>query len=194
MKRPAMHVVPLLFVLLTSGVGLLHAQTEGTKVEFIAFAVNTTTASASVTGTVQIVIDRWSTDAEQDQLLAAFQESGSTRQLSALQKLNPVGYIRTPDSIRYELHYARQVADADGGRRVFIASDRTIGFWQAAANQRAIDYPFTLIEMHLGHGGTGEGKMSLATKIRVDRTRKIVELENYSAQPVLLQNVEEKKK
>lgn len=193
MKRPTMH--RLLLSLLVSVVGLmLSAQTQGEKVEFTAFAVNMNATGAAAAGTVQIVIDRWSTDAERDQMLSAFQENGSNRQLAALQKLRRVGYIRTPDSIGYELHYARQTSDEDGGRRVFIATDRPIGFWEARNRPRTIDYLFTLIEIHLGHGETGEGKMSIATRITVDRKRNVIELENYSAQPVLLQNVQERKK
>jgi hypothetical protein len=195
MKTHTKYRLCLSLALVASAAGLtLRAQTPAGQVEFTAFAVNMNTTGAAAASTVQIVIERWSTEAEHAQLLTAFRESGTVRQFSALQQLRPVGYIRTPDSIRYELHYARQIADADGGRQIFIASDRTIGFWEAAANQRTIDYPFTLIEMHIGHGRPGEGKMSLATKVTVDRKRNLVQLENYSAQPVLLQNVEERKK
>lgn len=172
----------------------VEAQTSSDKVEFTASAINMNTTGAAATSTVQIVIDRWSTDAERDRLLAAFQESGSERQLTALQKLPRIGYIRTPDSIGYELHYARQVADEDGGRKVFIATDRYISFWEAANRPRSIDYPFTLIELHIGHGGTGEGRMSIATRIIADKTNNVLTLENYSALPVRLQNVQERKR
>lgn len=172
----------------------LGAQTQGEKVEFTAFAVNMNATGSAAAGTVQIVIDRWSTEAERDQMLAAFQEKTPERQLDALQKLRKVGYIRTPDSIGYELHYARQVADEDGGRKVFIATDRYIGFWEATNRPRSIDYPFTLIELHIGHGGAGEGKMSIATRIVPDMKNKVITLEDYSALPVRLQNVQERKK
>lgn len=32
----------------------------------------------------------------------------------------------------------------DGGRDVVIATDRPIGFWEATARPRTIDYPFTV--------------------------------------------------
>ena len=43
--------------------------------------------------------------------------------------------------------------------------------------------------MRVGPTGTGEGKMSLFTKVEVDRKANAIVLENYGTQPVLLQNV-----
>src|SRR5207244_11194829 len=57
----------------------------------------------------------------------------------------------------------------DGGERVVMTTDRYIGFWEAANRPRSIDYPFTLIELHINANGEGEGKMSLATKITADK-------------------------
>ena len=37
--------------------------------------------------------------------------------------------------------------------------------------------------------GTGEGKMSIATKITIDKKRETIVLENYGTQPVRLNNV-----
>jgi hypothetical protein len=37
--------------------------------------------------------------------------------------------------------------------------------------------------------GKGDGKLSLATKITMDRERRTIELENYSSQPVMLKDV-----
>ena len=70
-----------------------------------------------------------------------------------------------------------------------IATDRPIGFWEAANRPRTIDYPFTLIEMKLGADGTGEGKISLFTKIIYDKRANQIVLENYQSQPVSLTKV-----
>ena len=76
---------------------------------------------------------------------------------------------------------------AGSGRRIVIATDRPIGFWEAANRPRTIDYPFTVIQMQLGKDGTGEGRMSIATRIIAHDN--VVELENYSTQPVMLKQV-----
>ena len=70
-----------------------------------------------------------------------------------------------------------------------LATDRRIGFWEASNQPRSIDYPFTIVELHLNNDGEGEGKLSLATKVTMDKTHTAITLENYSTQPVLLQSV-----
>jgi hypothetical protein len=50
-----------------------------------------------------------------------------------------------------------------------------------------VDYPFTVIQMQLGKDGTGDGRMSVATRIIAHDN--IIELENYAAQPVMLKQV-----
>ena len=109
--------------------------------------------------------------------------------LEELQDLPRVGYIRTPNSVGYDLHYARHAPAEDGGDRIVIATDRYISFWEAYYRPRTIDYPFTFIEIHLNKDGEGEGKMSLATKVMADKETNQIVLENYASQPVLLQAV-----
>src|SRR4029078_11477184 len=78
---------------------------------------------------------------------------------------------------------------AEGGSRVVLITDRRIGFWEAANQPRSVDYPFTVIELRLNRDGEGEGKMSIATKIIMEREANIVTLENYETSPVRLTNV-----
>jgi hypothetical protein len=163
-----------------------HAQTMGQPERFTAFAVN---MDGGGSGTVEIVVNRWSTDAERNTLLATALDKGADRLLDTLQSMSRVGYIRTPDSIGWDLHYAHHAPLAEGGERVVIATDRRIRFWEAANRPRSIDYPFTVIEMHVNADGEGEGTMSVATKVIADKENKIITLENYGTTPVLLKNV-----
>lgn len=139
--------------------------------------------------TVEIVLNRWSTDGERDRLLIVLQDQGPAKLLDALHAVPRIGYIRTPDSLGYELHFARKTPGEDGGEDIVIATDRYIGFWEAANRPRTIDYPFTVIQMHMNPDGQGEGRLSLATKIIADKKRQTIILENFGIQPVLLTNV-----
>jgi len=65
--------------------------------------------------------------------------------------------------------------------------------WEARNQPRTMDYPFTLIEIHLDKDGKGEGKASVATKISFDKDKNQLELENYSSEPVRLNNVKVEK-
>ena len=140
-----------------------------------------------------MVVNRWSTDAERDRLMTALMEKGPEKLLDTLQDMPRVGYIRTPNSVGYDLHYARRAPGEDGGERITMATDRHIGFWEASAQPRSIEYPFTVIEIHMNKNGEGEGKLSLATKITADSDHKTIILEDYGIQPVLLQHVREEK-
>lgn len=46
-----------------------------------------------------------------------------------------------------------------------------------------------MIELRLQKNGEGEGKVSVATRIIADKANKVVTLENYEIQPVLLTKV-----
>jgi len=170
------------------------AQTSGSPERFTAMAVNMSNVGRTGATTVDIVVNRWSTDKERDRLLSVLMEKGPDKLLDTLRDMPRVGYFRTPNSIGYDLHYARRTPLPDGGERVVIATDRRIGFWEAANQPRSIDYPFTMIELHINADGEGECKISLATKIMADKESKTVVLEDYANQPVLLQSVKRERK
>jgi hypothetical protein len=186
-------MVWLLSVAFAASIGVAGAvaQTHGGREKFTAFAVNLdgTPVAPTGAGVVEIVVERYSTDAERDRLLTVLMEKGPEKLLDTLQSLPRVGYIRTPNSIGYDLHYARKAPLPDGGERVVLVTDRYISFWEARNQPRTIDYPFTVIELRLNRDGVGEGKMSIATKITVDKENKLIELEDYGTQPVLLTSV-----
>lgn len=157
--------------------------------KFTAFAVDISNTAPRANATVvDIQINRWSTDTERDQLLQVFRSKGQEGLLSALQKLQVVGGIRTPGSLNYDIHFARQRASGDGGREVFLMTDRYISAWEAMNRPRTFDYPFTLIQLQLDKDGRGVGKASIATQITQDPDGTIV-LENFSSQPVMLNDV-----
>ena len=156
---------------------------------FTAFAINMNARVAgAATSQVDIHIQRYSTDAERDKLLDAFKTGGQDQLLDTLQKLPVVGYIKTPTSLRYDLHFARQVPNPEGGRKVILLTDRHMAMWEVVNSTRSVNYPFTLVQLQLGPDGKGVGKASIATKIT--QQDNVIELENFEAQPVLLNNVQ----
>jgi len=163
---------------------VIPASAQNVKESFTGFAINMN--SGPKTGTIDFTIERWSTDAERDQLLAIIAEKPKDPTqplLRALQKLPKVGGIRTPQTLSWDLHYARQFPDDEGGRRIVLATDRPIGFAEARNQTRSMDYPFTIVEIHLDKNDKGEGKILAGTKIFVDKNKNLV-LENYAQQPV----------
>ena len=164
-------------------------QSRGAGERYTALAVNMGSPGRWTTTTVEMVMTRWSSDAERDRLVGILLEKGPQQLLEALQDTPKVGYIRTPDSLAYDLHFAQKMAGEDGGERVVLATDRYISFWEARERPRTIDYPFTVIDLRLPPDGVGEGKLSLFAKITADKNRKTIVIEDYGTQPALLKSV-----
>jgi hypothetical protein len=168
--------------------GAVSAAPKSKPIEsFRAFAVGLGTGKA---GVIDIDIYRWSTDEEREALLTTLVEFGPDKLLDALEKIRPpVGYIRTPTSLGYDLYYARDNPAPDGGRRIVLATNRRVTFREAANNTRSMQYQFTLIEIHLDQSGKGEGKLVPAARVSWDKQAKKIEIENYNALPVDLTTV-----
>jgi hypothetical protein len=186
MAALAVGVAALVVLAAPSGIG---AQTTGNPERFTALAVNMDGFWFTRTGPVEIVVSRWSSEAEQTRLTQILLDKGSDALLEALRDAPRVGYFRTPNSIGYDLHFARALPGDDGGRRIILATDRPIAFWEARNQPRSIDYPFTVVELRLNADGEGEGKMSIAAKISGNKALNLIELEDYASQPVRLLGV-----
>ncbi len=134
---------------------------------------------------VDIPVYRWSTDEERESLLTTLQELGPDRLLDALQKIRPpVGVMRVPGRIGWDLYDGRNNARPDASCRVALATNRPVSFREAANNTRSMRYQFTLIELHLDACGKRDGKLVPAAKVSWDHETKKLEIENYNAAPV----------
>jgi hypothetical protein len=195
-----MRALPSLRVLLaTAAIGALmltpsaRLAAQNVKESFTGFAINMN--SGPSTAVLDFTITRWSTDAERAQLLAIIKENPKNptdKLLKALQKMPKVGFIRSQKTLAWDLHYARQAPLDEGGRQIILATDRPIGFWEARNQPRSIDYPFTILEMHLNKNDEGEGKILVGTRIYVDKKDNVV-LENYAQQPVMFNEIKKVK-
>ena len=161
-------------------------QIEDSPARFTAAAVDMNRGAA---GTVELVVNRWSSDADRDRLMTVMFDKGPEKLLDALQEMPRTGYIRTPGSIGWDIRFARHMPAPEGGERIVLVTDRRMSFREVANRHRSVDYPFTVIELRLQKNGEGEGKVSVATRIIADKANKVVTLENYDIQPVMLTKV-----
>ena len=144
--------------------------------------------SRAVAAQVEIDIDRWSTPAERERLVASIGK-GQRTMLEVLQDLPRVGSIRTPGDLGLSLHYAHQTRMEDGRRRIFLVTDRVLGFAEVWYQSRTVDYPFTLVELLVGEGGEGTGTLSLAAKVTATGDGRFVRVENWDTNPIQLTQV-----
>ena len=154
-----------------------------------AFAVDLGGPQRARSGTLDIAIERWSTPDEVAKLQAALTEKGEDGLLDALQKMKRVGYIRTPTSVGWPMHFATEVVGSDGTRRILFATDRPMSFWEIVNRPRSADYAFLVGEIRVRADGKGEGKLVTAGKVDYNPETKTLEIENYSTQPVRLSEV-----
>ena len=140
--------------------------------------------------TLQIVIERWSTDEERAMLIDTLVEKSADKLLDAVQKIKPrAGFIRTTTSLGWDIQFARETDLPSGGKRIVFATDRPMGFREVRNSNRSADYEFMLCEIRLGPDGKGEGKLAAAAKISYDKDAKKIEIENYGQEPVRLTQV-----
>jgi hypothetical protein len=163
--------------------------------------LQTQAQDAGLQGVVEIAIERWSTDAERQTLVGqlagtTLKTGGQDKLLKALQSIKPrAGFIRTPNSLGWEIQYARDNVQSDGTRQIVIATDKPVSMGAALSGSESLDYPFTLIEMRMGANNKGEGRMLARSAITTKNGR--LELENYGNEPIKLSEVtqeEDKKK
>lgn len=177
------------------------AQTNGEKLQITAWAVNMSNIATGANASIEFNVTRWTTPEERQDLIDTMVERGQDALLAKLQKMPSHGRMRFPtltgaDPLRlalgWDLRYTWQDQLPDGGRRIVMALDRYMPMWEVANRPRSVDYPFTLIEMRVNKDGEGQGKLSVASKITFDKQRKVMELENFTSEPVRLQNVKVK--
>jgi hypothetical protein len=162
---------------------------------FRAFGVN---MQGGISGTLDIVIERWSADGERAVLLdqvagTSAQRKDQDKLVRSLQDIEPrTGYIRTSRSLGWDLKYARENIMADGTRQIVIVTDKPVSFFAAANQTRTMDYPFTLIEMRFPAGSDkGEGKLLNQTSISTKNGH--LELEIYGQEPTRLTQITQQK-
>jgi hypothetical protein len=184
-----------------------------------------TATSTNVSGApdaIRIDILRWSTDAERDRLMDAWNLKlatagragrgggrggrGASAEVTApptpevmlaraLQQATTVGYLWSREVAGYAIRYAGKTTNADGSERILLVTQRRLG----AVNDLwkpagdSPPYDFSVIELHLNTNGSGEGKTSLNGKVAPDGSLKMIAVENYDALPVVLSHVQKQK-
>ena len=176
-----------------------HAPSATDKVTIDGWALNMSNIATGANQMIRINIDRWSSPSQREHLIATFLEKKQDGLLRELEKQPELGRFNFPGymgpdpnstmRLGTEIRYAMNFRGEDGGRRIVIITPRVIGFREAANQPRTYDYPFSLFEMRFDESGKGEGRMAYATQITFDKKKNTIELENYSSEPVRLNNL-----
>jgi hypothetical protein len=157
--------------------------------KYTALAVNMDAPTGQVATPVDIVVERWSTDAERDRVMNALLEGGQDKLLAVVQSLPRIGSLYTAGSTGVALRYARHGVEQNGSDRVLIVTDRPISFGEARERPRTMDYPFAIVDMRISSNSRGEGRLLYGAKMGIDKQTNQIVLENFGAQPIALNDV-----
>ena len=166
------------------------------KVRIVGWALNMSNIATGANQTIQIDIDGWSNPSQRQHLIDTFLEKKQDGLVRELEKQPELGKFRFPGymgpdpnnvmRLGTDIRYAMSFPLENGGRRIVIITPRVIGFQEARNQPRTVDYPFSLFEMRFDKAGKGEGRLAYATQISFDKKKNSIEIENYSSEPVRL--------
>ncbi len=179
----------LLMALPLSTSALSQSRSAGPKVDRFTFGVAASTQAEVNKNRHDLVIHRWATDAERDQVQARVAAEGVAKLPIALASAHDAGYLHLPGSTSYTVRYARRVARPDGSADVVVVVDRPVWTWW---NGSAVDTKdlnaYTVLQLRLPNSGAGEGKLSVGEKVDADKAAGVV-LGDFGTRPAVLNDV-----
>jgi hypothetical protein len=162
-------------------------QPKTVQEEFSAVYTNISNVGAVGALPVTIRIRRWTGDDEHVSLMRRLAKDGTEAIVRDLQEAKSVGSIGTPQTLPYDLRYARQYPLEGGGRQVILMTDRPMSVFERFSGSVTRDYPLTWIELKLDAAGKGEGSMLLAARLRL--IGDVLGIEDFANQPAKLSDI-----
>ena len=183
------------------------AQEAGVEERYTSNAVAMGTSNPPIippgrTATVDIAITRWTTDEEREMLFGELVENEQQGLVNALRAQAETGWVRVTGPSRSgsmrglpseRLRYARQIVAEDGSRRIVLALDRPISFYEATRQRRWRKYDITFIVLDLDAEGSGSGQIAVGVQLDFKYDTKTLVVENFGSEPVRLPTVRRQK-
>ena len=179
------------WTVLTAMIAVLATQISDASVqpreEYSAILSNISNAGGVGITPLTIRIHRWTPDEENERLMNALRQHGQDAFLRELTKVDAVGSIATPTSLKYDFFYARSQPTEGGGRRIFMITDRPMDIAERLNSMRTRDYPFTVIEMQIDKEGKGQGTLAQLAQLRL--VGEFLGIENLASGPMKLAEI-----
>jgi len=158
-------------------------------------------ASGTYAGPVDIVIERWSTDEEYENVMKPMMgKSGPHAVLAALDKVRlRAGYVLTPGIQNtgarallrrtWGIEFAREIKTPQG-RRIIVASREHLPIGEFPKDSAlGTEHRLDVLEFRFDKNGKGVGKLADGSKVVFNKSTKMIEIAKFDAEPVRLADV-----
>jgi uncharacterized protein YxeA len=137
---------------------------------------------------VNVDIDGYSSDADRQTLIDAFQKDGSKGLSGALEKMSSKGRLAVTGTLGYDITYARRISTPDG-YRIRALTNRPLSFRELRNDDRSVDYNLSFVELNMNdQPDKSTGILLPAVQFKVDDKTKEIIAEDYR-NPWKLQNI-----
>lgn len=188
-------LIPLAVAAACMLAGLLASPASAQKAieKFQGNAMVTGGTGAGASSVLEILIYRWSTEEERQELIAAVQTATAgkpnNREVAkALRGQTKAGYAFFAGNQGWPLRFSRQI-EVNGKRRIIVATDRPVSFQEVYSQSRLGDFDVSLLVMDVDENGNGEGVLSLGTEVIWDEQENGLKITNVSSQPIRVTNI-----
>lgn len=137
---------------------------------------------------VDIKINRFSTDEEEEKLRMALKAHGPKGLYDKMKKQKKTGFVAIRGERGYPTYYTQEIRDG-GKRNILILTDREIYFEEVYNREITMQFPFTMITMMLDEEGNGEGTAILGAELKWDEAKDVLRITGYSAEPIRLEGI-----
>jgi hypothetical protein len=114
---------------------------------------------------IEIGVDRWSTDDTRASLFDIFHSGGQPALVEALKKAGAAGYVRLPNHERLLAGYVQDETRPDGGRRILLLCVRYPGDWELTRDSGWTDHLFRIVALTLDAKNHGSGMLFHTVKV-----------------------------
>lgn len=184
----------LIAALLVTGPAWLGAQggRAASAPEVFNATANAKNAVASVSGALEVRIERYTPDFDRKTVEEALRLGGYPRFVPALRNAPAVGQVVLAGGEPYAIRYARETV-AGSGREIVIVTDKPVlflGSSRADAKPR-VGFEVAVVQMQFDASGKGKGVMAAAARVRPDGSGGVL-LDDYAEELLELTNVTRK--
>jgi hypothetical protein len=123
---------------------------------------------------VTLIINEFSTAADQKVLLDAFNAKQNEGLVNALTKMNSKGRIAITGTLGYDVTYIRKFAQPDGSTKIRLVTNRPIRFGEAWTDSRSMDYNLSGMEVILSPDKKkNSGTLLPACQFKIDKENQL---------------------